>query len=186
VKRALGPAVTALVAAAVVGLLIYGLTRQGTSRALDQALAAGRLPAAPNASRELPVLNGVDAEQVALARWRGSVLVVNFWASWCPPCTAEAPLLEHAQRLLASRHEGTLVGITYKDTTTASLAAVKTLGLTYPNLRDIDGSYAEAYGTDQIPETFVLNRQLHVVWISRGEVTSAPALAAAIAKAART
>jgi cytochrome c biogenesis protein CcmG/thiol:disulfide interchange protein DsbE len=182
VKRALGPAVTVVVAAAVVGLLIYGLARQGTSR----ALAAGRLPPAPNTARRLPVLDGIAQSQATIARWRGQVVVVNFWASWCNPCALEAPLLERAERLLASRHEGTVIGITYKDTTSASLGALKSERLTYPNLRDIDGSYAEGYGTDQIPETFVLNRQQHVVWISRGQITSQKALDAAIAKAART
>jgi cytochrome c biogenesis protein CcmG/thiol:disulfide interchange protein DsbE len=186
VKRRLGPIVTVLVGAALVATLVYGLTKQGTSRRLDAAIEAGHQPSAPNAAKALPVLDGVDGRSAALTHWRGGVVVVNFWASWCSTCNAEAGLLERAQRRLAARHEGTVVGITYKDITGNSLGAIKRFGFTFPNLRDIDGSYAESYGTAQLPETFVLNRQLRVVAISRGEITKLSWLTAAIQQAART
>ena len=176
----------ALVAAALVAVLVYGLSEQGSSRALDAALAAGLYPAAPNASTRLPVLDRVDAPQAALTHWRGEVVVLNFWASWCDTCNAEAGLLERAQRLLAARHEGTIVGITYKDISGDSLASIEHFGLTYPNLRDVDGSYAEGYGTAQLPETFVLNRQLHVVAIAREELPSLTWLTNAISRAEQT
>ncbi|MGD0981795.1 MAG: TlpA disulfide reductase family protein [Solirubrobacteraceae bacterium] len=185
-KRRLGPIVTVLVGAALVATLVYGLTKQGTSRRLDAAIEAGHQPSAPNAAKALPVLDGVDGRSAALTHWRGGVVVVNFWASWCSTCNAEAGLLERAQRRLAARHEGTVVGITYKDITGNSLGAIKRFGFTFPNLRDIDGSYAESYGTAQLPETFVLNRQLRVVAISRGEITKLSWLTAAIQQAART
>lgn len=185
-KRRLGPVIVALVGAAVVALLVYGLTKQGTSRALDAALEAGRLPPAPETTVALPVLDGVPRPQAALAHWRGEVIVVNFWAAWCDTCNAEAGLLERAQRLLAERGEGTVVGITYKDITGDSLAKIRHFDLTYPNLRDVDGAFAAGYGTAQLPETFVLNRQLRVVAISRGEITKLSWLTAAIARASAT
>jgi cytochrome c biogenesis protein CcmG, thiol:disulfide interchange protein DsbE len=183
VRRKVAPLVTALVAAALVGVLVYGLTARGTSRALDQALAAGRYPPAPNVRRALPVLDGLSAASSALARWRGGVVVVNFWASWCDTCVAEAPLLERAQRLLAARRAGTVVGITYTDVSGDSLASIRRFGFTFPNLRDVDGSYAAGYGTSQLPETFVLDRQLHVVAIARGGITKLSWLTGAIRKA---
>jgi cytochrome c biogenesis protein CcmG/thiol:disulfide interchange protein DsbE len=185
VKRRLGPIVTVLVGVALVATLVYGLTKQGTSRRLDAAIEAGHQPPAPNATKALPVLDGVDGRSAALTHWRGGVVVVNFWASWCSTCNAEAGLLERAQRRLAARHEGTVVGITYKDITGNSLGAIKRFGFTFPNLRDIDGSYAESYGTAQLPETFVLNRRLRVVAISRGEIMKLSWLTAAIQQAAR-
>jgi len=186
VKRRIGPVGVALVGAAVIALLVYGLAKQGSSRALDEALAAGRLPAAPNTTRTLPVLDRVSGSRAALSRWRGGVVVVNFWASWCDTCNAEAGLLEHAQRLLAARREGTVVGITYKDLTGDALAKIGRFGFTFPNLRDVDGSFAEAYGTSKLPETFVLNRKQRVVAISRGEITRLSWLTDAIARAERT
>jgi cytochrome c biogenesis protein CcmG, thiol:disulfide interchange protein DsbE len=184
--RKLGPLITAVLGAALIALLVFGLTKQGTSRALDQALAAGRQPPAPDINRPLPVLDDVQGPTARLTRWRGGVVIVNSWASWCPPCAVEAPLLERAQRMLAADHAGTVVGITYKDVTNDALAAIKSFGLSYPNLRDVNGSYAAGYGTDKIPETFVLNRQLHVVAISRGEITEQSWLTGAIAEAERT
>ena len=58
-RRRLVPLLCAIAGVAVVALLVYGLTQQGSSRALDEAIAAGRTPAAPAATRALPVLNGV-------------------------------------------------------------------------------------------------------------------------------
>jgi cytochrome c biogenesis protein CcmG/thiol:disulfide interchange protein DsbE len=185
VRRKLVPTIVVVVAAALVGLLVYGLTQQGASRALDNALAAGRHPAAPESTRALPVLDRVDQPQASLSHWRGNVVVVNFWASWCDTCTAESAVIERAQRLLASTGDGTVVGIDYKDLSSSAQQFIGQHGLSYPNLRDIDGSFAAAYGTDALPETFVLNRRLQVVAISRGEVTQQSWLTYWIRRAAR-
>ncbi|MGD0196775.1 MAG: TlpA disulfide reductase family protein [Solirubrobacteraceae bacterium] len=184
-KRRIVPVITIVVAGALIAVLAYGLSAQGASRALDSALAAGKRPAAPEVARKLPVLNRVDAASASLSHWRGQVVVINFWASWCNTCDAESGLLEHAQRLLVAEHEGTIIGITYKDISSDSLASVKQYGFTFPNLRDVDGSFAEGYGTAQLPETFVLDRQLHVVAISRGEITTLSWLMNAIHAAAQ-
>jgi cytochrome c biogenesis protein CcmG/thiol:disulfide interchange protein DsbE len=180
------PAIVVVVAAALVGLLIYGVTQQGASRALDAALQAGRHPPAPEAARALPVLDGVNRPQGSLARWRGKVVVLNFWASWCDTCVAESALIERAERQLATSGDGTVVGIDYKDLSSRAQQFVAHHGLSYPNLRDIDGSFAAAYGTDALPETFVLNRRLQVVAISRGEITQQSWLTYWIDQAART
>ncbi len=184
-KRRIGPIVTVLAAGALVALLAYGIAKQGPSRALDAAVEAGRRPAAPQVTRTLPVLDGVAATRASLRRWRGRVVVINFWASWCTTCDAEEPLLERTQRQLAASHEGTVLGITYKDISGYSLGAVRHYGLTFPNLRDADGSFAAAYGTAQLPETFVLDAHQHVVAISRGPISSQAWLANAIAAAER-
>jgi cytochrome c biogenesis protein CcmG/thiol:disulfide interchange protein DsbE len=179
VKRFLGPALAAVVAAAAVALLVFGLGSQGASRALDNAVDQGRRPVAPD--RTLPML-GVAGSR-SLASYRGRVVVLNFWASWCDPCVAEAPLLEQAQRQLAATGAGTVLGVAYKDLTPDSLGFVHRQRLTYPSLRDSDGKLASAYGTDALPETFVLDRQSRVVAISRGQITRPAFLAQAIAKA---
>ena len=185
VRRKLLPAVVVVVAAAVVGLLIYGLTQQGASRVLDEALAAGHRPTAPDAARLLPALDRVGGGDAALAHWRGKVVVLNFWASWCSTCTAESALIERAQRSLAASGAGTVLGIDYKDLSSGAQQFIDQYGLSYPNLRDIDGSFAAAYGTDALPETFVLNRDLRVIAISRGEITQQKWLSYWIARAVR-
>ena len=185
-KRRIVPLVAIVVGAALVALLAYGLIAQGPSRSLDAAVRAGKRPPAPAVARALPVLDGARGPKASLERWRGQVLVINFWASWCDTCGAEAGILRSAQRLLTERREGTVLGITYKDVTGESVAWLKAHRLSFPNLRDVDGSFAEAYGTAQLPETFVLDRRLRVVGISRGELTSLRWLSGAINAAARS
>ena len=167
-RRLLGPAIATLLGAALLGLLVYGVTHQGPSRTLDQALAEGRQPLAPEASHALPALAGGGSS--SLASYRGHVVVLNFWASWCTGCQVEAPELERLQREL-QRHRGTVLGITYEDITSDSLEFLRRYHLTFPNLVDGSGEFGRsAYGTAQLPESFLIDPSGHVVAISRGEV----------------
>jgi len=178
-KRVLGPAVVVAVALAAVALFIFGLRDQGASRALDNAVAAGGRPVAPD--RTLPMLDAAGSR--SLADYRGKVVVLNFWASWCAPCAAESPILETAERQLAASGQGTVLGVTYKDITSDSLSFVHAHGLTYPSLRDGTGALANAFGTEALPETFVIDPDTRVVAISRGQITTQAFLTRAIAKA---
>jgi cytochrome c biogenesis protein CcmG/thiol:disulfide interchange protein DsbE len=178
-KRRALPIFVSLAGAALIGLLIYGVSHQAASRTLDDLVHAGKHPSAPEASRTLPILGGAGTS--SLASMKGKVVVLNFWASWCEPCQVEAPLLEHAQSEL-TRHDGTVLGVTYLDASPDSESFVRRYHLTYPNLRDNSGTFAHSYGTDQLPESFVIDRQGHIVAISRGEI-GAPFLKQAVALA---
>lgn len=167
VKRRTLPVLVALAGAALVGLLIYGISHQTASRTLDELVARGDFPLAPDATRRLPVLGGGGLR--SLSSLRGEVVVLNFWASWCEPCQEEAPKLEHAQTQL-SRDGATILGVTYEDAAPDSEEFVHRFRLTYPNLRDNTGGFAHSYGTDQVPESFIINRAGRIVAISRGEV----------------
>lgn len=170
VRRRILPILVALAGAGLIGLLIYGVSAQAPNRTLDERVALKELPAAPEAQRALPVLTGSGTG--TLAALRGKVVVLNFWASWCEPCQVEAPLLEQAQGSLA-RMNATVLGVTYEDTTPDSRQFVRHNHLSYPNLRDNSGTFAHSYGTDQLPESFILNRQGRIVAISRGEIDKA-------------
>ncbi len=161
------PILISVAGACLIGLLVYGVSTQSASRTLDTEVHQGRRPAAPDAHAQLPVLGGHGVG--SLAAQRGKVVVLNFWASWCVPCESEAPMLERAQPTLR-RYGATVLGVTYKDATPDSEAFVRSYRLTYPSLRDGSGSFASAYGTDQLPESFIVDRDGHIVALYRGEI----------------
>jgi cytochrome c biogenesis protein CcmG, thiol:disulfide interchange protein DsbE len=167
VRRRLLPILASLAGACLIGLLIYGVTAKSASRTLDERVARDERPRAPDAARMLPILDGHG--QSSLSSLKGKVVVLNFWASWCEPCQVEAPLLQRAQSALA--HDGgTVLGVTYLDASPDSQSFVRHYHLTYPNLRDNTGDFAHSYGTDQLPESFVIDRDGHIAAISRGEL----------------
>ncbi len=166
-KRRALPILVSVLGAALVALLIYGISTQAASRTLDELVVRGDRPAAPQATRTLPVLGAPGTS--SLATLRGKVVVLNFWASWCEPCQIEAPLLERSQATL-ERHNATVLGVTYLDASPDSERFVHQYHLTYPNLRDDTGAFAHAYGTDQLPESFIIDRDGHIAAISRGEI----------------
>ena len=102
----------------------------------------------------LPALSGGEVE---LLSQRGKVVVVNFWATWCPPCVAEMPSLERLHRALSP--EGLVVITVSTDEDEAELRRfVAERGLTLPVLKDPGGRVAaSAYRTTGYPETFVLD-----------------------------
>jgi cytochrome c biogenesis protein CcmG, thiol:disulfide interchange protein DsbE len=167
VRSRILPTLAALAGACLVGLLIYGVTAQSANRTLDELLAQGRPPPAPDAGHALPVLGGHG--ESSLASFAGKVVVLNFWASWCEPCRVEAPLLERAQASLGG-HDATVLGVTYLDASPDSQRFARQYHLTYPNLRDDDGAFAHSYGTNQLPESFIIDRRGRIVAISRGEI----------------
>ena len=80
-------------------------------------------------------------------------------------------MLEHAQQKIAA--EGaTILGVTYEDASSASEQFVRQWHLTYPVVRDVDGTFIHAYGTDAVPETFVINQQGRIVALRRYEIDS--------------
>src|SRR3954454_21506008 len=155
-------------AAALVGLLTYGVASKGTDTSLDQALSDGKKVEAPAAN--LPVLG--HGRTGSLADYKGKVVVMNFWASWCPPCVKELPLLERTQRSLQSPAPP-LMGGNNQDTPEDALGYVRRFALTYPSLRDVDRNFARKFGTNAYPETFVLDRDGRITALRRGPVDPA-------------
>ena len=154
-------------AALLVGLLAYGLTTTGTDTTLDDAMARGER-VAPPVDDALPRL-GTDGTS-SLTDFKGKVVLVNVWASWCEPCRDELPLIEKAHKMLSARG-GTVLGIDVKENSEAAQKAVGEFGLSFPNLRDRDGSFVRQWGQTGYPENYVLDRQGRVAAIRRFPVT---------------
>ncbi|HYH90830.1 MAG TPA: TlpA disulfide reductase family protein [Solirubrobacteraceae bacterium] len=157
-----------LAAALLVGLLAYGVASRRADTSIDDAIAAGERVDAPDA--ELPVLG--RGGEGSLADYKGKVVVLNFWASWCKPCTEELPLLERTHKAIAGR-DATVLGANYQDVSDSALQFVRRFKLSYPSLRDRDGDFADRYGSRAFPETFVIDRSGRIAARRRGPVDQA-------------
>jgi thiol-disulfide isomerase/thioredoxin len=139
---------------AVVGLLAYGLLHKGTAK-----IEVGD----PVPDRELPVLNGNG--QGDIAEHRGEWVLVNLWASWCPPCRQETPDLERFYR--RHRKDGvTVLGINVQDNEDDALSYVHEFHITYPQLRSVGDERSNAFGSNGVPENFLVNPRgrLALIW----------------------
>jgi cytochrome c biogenesis protein CcmG/thiol:disulfide interchange protein DsbE len=98
-------------------------------------------------------------------------VVLNVFASWCDPCKAEAAILEQEQRKLLG-HDATILGVTYLDNSADSKQFVRQWHITYPVVRDVDGSFIRGFGTTGVPETFVIDRQGRIQALRRFQLNS--------------
>jgi thiol-disulfide isomerase/thioredoxin/tetratricopeptide (TPR) repeat protein len=126
---------------------------------LALALAGPAIAAAPAEDTQAPsfTLPGLKSGHWSLSSTRGHVVVVNFFATWCPPCRAETPDLIAAEKRYASK--GVIfVGIDDREDPSLVAVFVKTKGIRYPIVLDSDGSVSKAYDVRAIPTTYIVDR----------------------------
>lgn len=140
-------------AACGVGLVALVLVAVLASRPAATQTASSFLigkPAPPTAGRNLT--GGVSS----LAELKGSWVLVNFFASWCPPCRTESPQLVK----FAYSHPGgqrvSVLGVVYGDTAENAAAFERQVGATWPSLVDPGEQIAISYGVDDPPQSFLV------------------------------
>jgi len=100
----------------------------------------------------------IDGDPVFLSNYLGSPIVLNFWASWCPPCRDETPHFEKMWRLY--RQKGVvLLGINVQDTVADADRYIKEFDVTFTNAIDKDGKIMVDYGVTGLPVTFFIDRE---------------------------
>ncbi len=159
---------------AFIALLGYGLSSSGARGGISERLAHSQPADAP--AFELPVLQtgtpGPKLDQsltralsdgrLSLAELRGSPVVLNFWASWCPPCRTEAPRLERSWR--AVRRSGVVfLGLDMQDVSDDARGFLAEYRASYPNVRDQGDEVARRWGVTGLPETFFVGSNGKVV-----------------------
>jgi cytochrome c biogenesis protein CcmG, thiol:disulfide interchange protein DsbE len=153
---------TALIIGPILGLLAFGFTRD--ARYITSPLLAK--PAAPF------TVTLFDGRKVTLDELRGKAVFLNFWASWCPPCRAEARDLEAAWQKVKDKNM-VFIGVALQDTDTNSLEFLKEFDVTYPNGKDDSGKIAVDYGTWGIPESFFIDPQGRITYKHVGGIRAA-------------
>ncbi len=116
----------------------------------------GEASVAGKTAEDIPItLNGQPAH---LSNLRGKVVVLNFWATWCPPCVEEAPGLVQLNQRLASRN-GVVLGVSVDEDEAAYNKFIQQYGINFPTYRDPSKKSAQDYGTVIYPETYIIDRK---------------------------
>lgn len=174
-KRALPIGLIAILAAALfigVGLAVLVLSSNNASN--------GGMIAIPTSSRTLIregmpapqfALNTLDGKPVALADLRGKAVLVNFWASWCPPCLEETPALIEAYNTLKKENPNIeFVGIGTNDEKANLVKFAENNSIPYLVVDDGDGKVSDAYAVRGMPTTFFIDSAGIVRTVWNGEI----------------
>ncbi|MGH9794708.1 MAG: TlpA family protein disulfide reductase [Candidatus Acidiferrales bacterium] len=97
----------------------------------------------------------LDGKPTKLSDLRGKVVVLNFWATWCPPCVDEMPSLDALHAMIAPQG-GMVLGISVDDDHAAYEAFLQRLNIRFPNYRDPDKRINADYGSYMFPETYII------------------------------
>jgi cytochrome c biogenesis protein CcmG, thiol:disulfide interchange protein DsbE len=143
-KRKLNTVLVVLFIAGLIALFVYPDYRQGEPSLRGQA------------AKDFEVT--LDGKPVKLSDYRGKVVVLNFWATWCQPCVDEAPSFNQLQKRISPLGE-TVLGVSLDDDQNAYDNFLKTYNIGFPTFRDTSKKIALAYGTSMYPETYIIDRQ---------------------------
>jgi cytochrome c biogenesis protein CcmG/thiol:disulfide interchange protein DsbE len=141
-----------LLASIVVVAAVFGFALLQRQRAVQPT--SGPAP--------LFALTTFDGQDISLESLKGKVVVINFWASWCGPCRAEAPELQAAWEKYEPGGNVVFIGVAYADNGPRSLEFIDEFDVTYLNGPDLGTRISEAYHIQGVPETFVIDQNGNV------------------------
>jgi cytochrome c biogenesis protein CcmG/thiol:disulfide interchange protein DsbE len=140
-----------VITATAILFVVFGLTMRRNNAVLE--------PGAPAPDFELETFDG---DIIRLTDFRGQVVILNFWASWCVECALEAEELEALWQDYQDKGV-VLLGIGYTDTRPAALGYIEQYGITYPNGPDRADRISRQYRLTGVPETVVIDKAGQIV-----------------------
>ena len=103
-------------------------------------------------------LNDLKGNQVTLKNFKGRVVFLNFWATWCPPCRREMPSMERLYKQLKDR-DFTMLAVDMQESEKLVKAFMSDFSLSFPALLDLDGDISFLYGIRGLPSTYIIDRE---------------------------
>jgi len=143
-------------------VLALGTVWTFLSRVPPAATTGGAPPPSAREGFSAPdfTLDLLGGGQVTLSELRGKAVMVNLWASWCPPCRAEMPAIENVYQAYKDRgFEVLAVNTTFQDSEAEAAAFAQNFSLTFPILLDRTGAVSARYLLRALPSTFFVDRQ---------------------------
>ena len=112
-------------------------------------------------------LKSASGKNLKLSEYRGEVVLLNFWASWCGPCRQEMPYLEQLQDRYAS-YGFTVMGVNVEEDSSKARKMLKDVSVTFPILFDTSNSVSKAYKVAAMPTTVIIDRDGNMRYLHKG------------------
>jgi peroxiredoxin len=156
----------------LVGIVLFVVLQGNGAKMATSTTDFSVVPAVVNYPAPQLALENVNGETESLADFSGQVLLLNNWATWCPPCKAEMPTLKKFHD--AHSAEGfTIIAVEAGDGKEEVLQFANSLGLTFPIWLDPDGAALNAFKNGNLPNSYVIDRTGTVRYAWTGEVSLA-------------
>ena len=154
-------------------LVLLAVVAFGLKKSTDNAVPAQTGVAIP--AFKLAVFDGYNYQgksNFSLADFKGKVVVINFWASWCIPCEQEAAELQSAWKFYEPGGKVVFIGVDHLDTEPQALGYLAKFSITYPNGPDLQGTIAKFFRISGVPETYIVDQNGKLASSQIGPFTS--------------
>jgi len=133
----------------------------------EQKNDAGEEEKARPMAKDFTATNLLTGEEISLSDYRGKIVLLNFWGSWCPPCRAEMPAFEEVYKQYGD-DDVVIIGVGINDSEENLVKFAKSIGITYPIVYDRTSEIARHYHIRSLPTTYRINQKGEIQGVAQG------------------